>query len=143
MSLFAEHLGIPLTINSSVVIPVDITTDNQSKPASTGKVDRFVGGLVHGGEPLLAVNQQGDQRIRVLVVYGIRFPRRVDTEGIIIHIPRWTANRMPHEEIGVRFTEVATREDLPYRRPSMLPGSDDSRYCVEARGALRSPGYSS
>jgi hypothetical protein len=122
---------------------VGITTDNQSKPASPGKVDRFVGGLVHGGEPLFAVNQQGDQRIRVLVVYGTRFARRVDTEGIIIHIPRWTANRMPLEETGVRFTEVATPEDLPYRRPSILPGSDDSQYCVEARGALRSPGSSS
>lgn len=120
-----------------------ITTDNQSKPASPGKVDRFVGGLVPGGEPLFAVNQQGDQRIRVLVVYGTRFARRVDTEGIIIHIPRWTANRMPLEETGVRFTEVATPEDLPYRRPSILPGSDDSQYCVEARGALRSPGSSS
>jgi hypothetical protein len=87
------------------------------------------------------MNPQRDQRIRVLVVYGTRFARRVDTEGIVIHIPRWTANRMRLEETGVRFTEVATREDLPYRRPSILP--DDSQYCVEARGALRSPGSSS
>ena len=92
---------------------------------------------------MFAVNQQGDERIRVLVVYGTHFVRPVDTEGIIIHIPRWTANRMRHQEIGVRFTEVATPEDLPYRRPSILPGSDDSQYCVEARGALRSPGSSS
>jgi hypothetical protein len=122
---------------------VDINTDHQSKPASPGKLDRFVRGLVQRGEPLFAVNQQRDQRIRVLVVYRTRFARRLDTEGIVIHIPRWTANRMRLEETGVRFTEVATREDLPYRRPSILPGSDDSRYCVEARGALRSPGSSS
>jgi hypothetical protein len=51
---------------------VGITTDNQSKPASTGKLDRFVGGLVHRGERLFAVNQQRDQRIRLLVVYGTR-----------------------------------------------------------------------
>jgi len=89
------------------------------------------------------MNPQRDQRIRVLVVYGTRFARRVDTEGIVIHIPRWTTNRMRLEDGGVRFTQVATREDLPYRRPSILPGSDDSRYCVEARGALRSPGSSS
>jgi hypothetical protein len=89
------------------------------------------------------MNPQRDQRIRVLMVYGTRFARRVDTEGIVIHLPRWTGNRMRPEETGVRFTEVATREDLPYRRPSILPGSDDSQYCVEARGALRSPGSSS
>jgi hypothetical protein len=89
------------------------------------------------------VNQERDQRIRVLAVYGTRFAKLADTEGIVIHIPHWTANRMRLEETGVRFTEVATREDLPCTRPSILPGSDDSRCCVEAHGTLRSPGSSS
>jgi UDP-N-acetylglucosamine 2-epimerase (non-hydrolysing) len=51
---------------------VDINTDHQSKPASPGKLNRFVRGLVDCGEPSFAVNQQRDQRIRVLVVYGTR-----------------------------------------------------------------------
>jgi hypothetical protein len=125
-----------LTIKPSIVLPLDINTDNQSKPASPGKLNRFVRDLVHRREPLFAVNQRRDQRIRALVVYGPRFAQRADTEGIVIHIPRWTANRTHLEETGVPFTEVATRENLPCKRPSILPSSDHSRYCVEAHGAL-------
>jgi UDP-N-acetylglucosamine 2-epimerase (non-hydrolysing) len=62
----------PLTISSSIVLPVGITTDNQSKPPSPGKLNRFVRDLVHRGERLFAVNQPSDQQIRVLVVYGTR-----------------------------------------------------------------------
>jgi UDP-N-acetylglucosamine 2-epimerase (non-hydrolysing) len=72
----------PLTINSSIVLPVDINTDNQSKPASTGKLDRFVRGLVHRGEPLFTVNQPSDQQIRVLVVYGTR-PEAIKMAAVV------------------------------------------------------------
>jgi UDP-N-acetylglucosamine 2-epimerase (non-hydrolysing) len=72
----------PLTINSSIVLPVDINTDNQSKPASTGKLDRFVRGLIHRGEPLFTVNQPSDQQIRVLVVYGTR-PEAIKMAAVV------------------------------------------------------------
>lgn len=65
--------------------------------------------------------------------------RLADSERVVIHIPRWTADRLRLEEAGVRFVEVAARERLPCERPRILPGSDDSRYCVEPPGEPGAP----
>lgn len=56
------------------------------------------------------------------------------SDGIIIHIPRWIANRTRLAEAGVDFIEVATPDELPCARPRVLPGSDDSRYCPRFAG---------
>lgn len=53
------------------------------------------------------------------------------SDGIVIHIPRWIANRTRLLEAGVDFVEVATSAELPCARPRVLPGSDDSRYCMQ------------
>lgn len=49
--------------------------------------------------------------------------------GIVVHIPRWIANRTRLAEAGVDFTEVGSLKELPCAQPLILPGSDDSRYC--------------
>jgi hypothetical protein len=77
---------------------VGITTDNQSKPASTGKLDRFVGGLVHRGERLFAVNQQRDQRIRLLVVYGTR-PEAIKMAPVVAALSASNQSSAPRHSI--------------------------------------------
>lgn len=66
-----------------------------------------------------------------------------ESGGIVIHIPRWTANRTRLVEARIPFTEVATAADLPCARPRVLLGSDDSRYCPRSAGGNESAASSS